>query len=227
MATTDPTPTDPHAPVDQELRRWSGIYAGSEYYYGDDAGPVARRTVRYHHYFPGATALDLGCGEGQDLAFLAERGYAATGVELTGEGAEKSRRLLASRGLTGTVIEADARAFLMTDRPAARFDLVLAANSLQFLGPDAPECLNRLMAVVAPGGVIGLSLFAREPGGPEVSGTVYFTTLDDLLQRFQGWQMLEAARLWQWNVATNQPQPFVTLIARNLPPANPHLISLR
>ena len=34
-------------------------------------------------------------------------------------------------------------------------------------------------------------------------------------------EMLEAAQVWQWNPHTNQPQPFATLIARNVPPAEP------
>src|SRR2546423_195422 len=60
-----------------EFQRWSAVYAGDQYYYGSEPGPVARRAVRYHRqYRPrGGTALDAGCGEGQDLAFLAERGY--------------------------------------------------------------------------------------------------------------------------------------------------------
>ncbi|MGV3723834.1 MAG: class I SAM-dependent methyltransferase [Actinomycetota bacterium] len=227
MAGQDPTPTNPHVAVDQELRRWSGIYGGDEYYYGAEPGPVARRAVRYHHFSPGAAALDVGCGEGQDLAYLAGLGYAATGVEFTAAGAQKSRLLLAERGVAAQVVEADARAFLTATPPPGPYDLAIAANSLQFLGPDASECLDRLMGLVLPGGVLGLSLFGREPERPEVSGTVYFTTLDDLLARFQGWQPLEAAKLWQWNVATNQPQPFVTLIARKLPPRRPQLIALR
>lgn len=227
MAEHDPTPTDPHAAVDQELVRWSGIYAGEDYYYGDEAGPVARRAVRYHHFFPGARALDLGCGEGQDLAFLAERGYAATGVEFTPAGAEKARRLLARRGLTGEVVEGDIRSFLAAEPPGGPYDLVLAANSLQFLGADAAWCLDRVAEFVAPGGVVGLSLFGREGSDPEVAGTIYFTTLEDLMAHFRDWQMLEAARLWQWNVAANVPQPFVTLVARKTPPVHPRLITLR
>lgn len=227
MAGKQPTPTNPHAAVDQELRRWSGIYGGSDYYYGADPGPIARRAVRYHSFFPGAAALDLGCGEGQDLAYLAELGYAATGVELTPEGAVKARRLLAERGVEAVVAQTDVREFLSASPLPGPYHLVIAANSLQFLGADASECLDRLMDLVLPGGVLGLSLFGREPERPEVSGTVYFTTLEDLLGRFQGWQPLEAAKLWQWNVAANYPQPFITLIARKLPPTRPQLIALR
>jgi len=211
-----PEPTDPRRPVDAELTRWSRIYAGDQYYYGEEPGPVARRAVRYHrpHQPRGGTALDAGCGEGQDLAFLAERGYHATGVEFTPDGARKARLLLEERGLAGEVLHQDLR-----DLDASRqYDLVLAVNTVQFLGVDAPACLQRLMECVAPGGVLGLSMFGREPGDAPVRGTVAFVVFEELLARFQGWQRLEAAKLWQWNVQTDEPQAFVTLIARNAPP---------
>ena len=212
-----PRPTDAAQPVDAELLRWRRIYHGESYYYGEEPGPVARRAVRYHRAFMprGGTALDAGCGEGQDLAFLAERGYEATGVDFTEEGTAKARRLVAARGLEAEVLQGDLR-----DLDAARrYDLVLAVNSIQFMGADAPAALERVMEAVAPGGVIGLSLFAREGSAPAVSATIYFIPLEELLQRFQGWQCMEAAKLWQWNVQNNQPQAFVTLVAQKRPEA--------
>ena len=95
----------------------------------------------------------------------------------------------------------------------AQFDLVLAVNCLQFLGADAPRALQRVKELVAPGGVIGLSMFARDDAATApVDGTIYRWTLDELQLNFTGWQPFEAARLWQWN--GESPQPFVTLIAR-------------
>lgn len=217
-----PSPTDIRTPVASELERWRALLAGPGYRYGTDPGPVAVRAVRYHRAFvsQGGTALDAGCGEGQDLAYLAACGYRATGVELTPEGCAKAERLLAERGLRARVIRADLRGFV-PDRP---YDLVLAVNALQFLGADAPDGLDRLAAAVAPGGVIGLSLFGREPGQPSVTGTLFLLTLEELLARFgltpgdappAGlWQPLEAATLLQWNPTNGRPQSFVTLIAR-------------
>jgi len=75
---------------------------------------------------------------------------------------------------------------------------------------------------VAPGGVLGLSLFAREDEQPPLQGDIYFTTLAELIGILNphplqaGWQMIETAQLWQWNQRTNEAQPFVTLIARRM-----------
>jgi SAM-dependent methyltransferase len=221
-----PRPSDPARRVDRELDRWESTFRGPEFYYGEEPGPVARRAVRYHQawFQPGATALDAGCGEGQDLGFLAERGYAAQGVEFTPSGAGKAREFLARRGLAGAVEQADLRDYLAA--PGDSFDLVLAVNSLQFLGVDAPGVLDRLLSRVAPGGVVGLSLFGREPHEPETAGTIWFTTLADVLARLAGWQCLEAAKLWQWDTRSNRAQPFVTVIARRVPPAGPVTLNL-
>jgi SAM-dependent methyltransferase len=221
-----------------EYQRWSTVFAGDEYYYGSEPGPLSRRAVRYHRQYRlrGGSALDAGCGEGQDLAFLAARGYVATGVEFTENGIAKAERLLRSRGLEAELLLEDLRLYT----PSRRYDLVLAVNSLPFLGADGEECLRRLITAAAPGGVFGLSLFARperhaaaEPvrsGDSATTATLseaadgfWMLTMEELLARFAGWQMLEAARLWQWNPYTHQPQPFLTFIARNVPASAPVL----
>jgi SAM-dependent methyltransferase len=216
-------PTQPT--TGSEYRRWSAVFAGDGYYYGSDPGPLARRAVRYHRqYRPrDKTALDAGCGEGQDLAFLAEQGYCATGVEFTETGVAKAVRLLQSRGVTAEVVHQDLRTY----EPPHRFELVLSVNTVPFLGADGPACLKRLVGAVAPGGVFAISAFARpcsaadaeQDGSPMdvVDCPFWLLTMDELMEYVHGWQMLEAARLWQWNPHTNRPQPFVTLIARNVP----------
>jgi SAM-dependent methyltransferase len=202
---------------DPQHRFWSEAFGGPGYYYGDEPGPVARRAVRYHRLLmpQGGTAFDAGSGEGQDLAFLAERGYRATGIEFTATGIRKSEQLLRSRSLEAELLECDLRDLAAEKAPQGRqFDLVLAVNTLQFMGEAGSPCLDRLAAAVRPGGVIGLSLFAREADQPALDRGIWYVSLDELIGRFPRWQMLEAACLWQWHVPTNWPQPFVTLIAR-------------
>lgn len=208
------------AHASREQARWGQIYGGDQYFYGQDAGPVARRAVRYHQPLRTsglATALDTGCGEGQDVAYLAECGYIATGLDFVANAAEKARRLIALRGLMANIIHTDLREWPWD----TQYDLVLAVNSLQFLADDAPPLLERVMNATKPGGVLGLSLFACE-GGEEVRGGIYFSSLQNLQNRLdhqgenRSWQLLETARLWQWNTRENAPQPFVTIIAQRL-----------
>ncbi len=204
-------PTNSYVKVASEKERWEATFAGVEYFYGHDPGPLARRVVKYHQAFSeqAGYALDAGCGEGQDLVFLAQNGYDATGIEFTTHGVEKTRKLLHATQQNANVEQGN-----LTDCPLEFYDVVLAVNCLQFLGEKADSALFRLMAAVKPNGFMGLSLFAREANQPEIAGTIWRISFADLLGRFADWQPIEAANLWQWNIQTNQPQAFVTLIAR-------------
>lgn len=200
----------------REAARWGRVFAGDDFFYGRDPGPMARRTVRYHRALsaqPGR-ALDAGCGEGQDVVFLAEQGYSVTGLDFIASGLTKARRLLEESGQTATLRQVDLGTYAFEEA----YDLILCVNALQFLGDRAPETLSRLMQSVAPDGIIGLSLFARPEGQEEIEDTIWRTTLPDLLARFDDWQPLEATRLWQWNQTSGKAQEFVTLIARRVSP---------
>ncbi len=208
-------------PADPQYQFWNAAFAGPQFYYGFEPGPVARRAARYHRPLwktESPSALDIGCGEGQDLMFLAQTGYDATGLEWTPSGADKARRLLENNSLKAEVVVSDWREYSCDHT----FDLVLAVNALQFMGEGAAEGLDKTIAAVAPQGVLGLSLFEREENEERLRNGVAFFTMPELLARFdyQGenrqWQMLETARLWQWNRQTNAPQPFITLVAQRI-----------
>ncbi|RYG66518.1 class I SAM-dependent methyltransferase [bacterium] len=199
--------------LDTEFERWSRLFSSPNFHYGYAPGPVARRAVRYHRPLRhcGGTALDVGCGEGQDVAYLVDSHYEVTGLEWTREGIAKTRRLLAEKDRKARLIQEDLRDWHSEES----FDLVLSINSLQFLGADAPDELDKVKSLVAPGGVIGLSVFAREDEFENpLEGSIYRWTFDEILANFSDWQPFEAARLWQWGGAG--PQPFITLIAARL-----------
>jgi len=201
--------------MESEHARWSRIFSGSSFYYGHEPGPVARRAVKYARSLSpsGGAALDAGCGEGQDLGFLAQSGYDATGLDFAETGIEKAEKLLALQGQKARLEVAD----LARWETEQRFDLVIAINCLQFLGHDAPRVLERLQNLVAPGGVFGFSAFAREHQDENPhDGALYRFHLDELLANFANWQPFEAARLWQWGA--DGPQPFVTLVAGKIAP---------
>ncbi len=176
--------------------------------------------MRYHYPPSGGaapSALDVGCGEGQDVAFLAAGGYEVTGVDFVPDAVEKAKRLLEQRQLQAQCYQSDLREWDWS----GQYDMVLAVNCLQFLGNDTLSILEKVQGSVAPGGVLGLSLFACESGS-RVQNGVFFIALQELLKQFnhegenRDWQMLETAQLWQWNSSSNAPQPFVTMIVQRL-----------
>ncbi len=197
--------------METEHERWSRIFSGSSFFYGLEPGSVARRAVKYARSLKptGGKALDAGCGEGQDLLFLAQSGYNCLGLDFTREGLTKAGRLLEQNRYQARLEVADLTQWNTTER----FDLVLCINALQFVGQDALQVLEKLKSLVAPGGVFGFSAFAREDRDENpLADSIYRFHLDELLLNFADWQPFEAARLWQWGGSGNGPQPFVTMV---------------
>ncbi|HEX8552683.1 MAG TPA: class I SAM-dependent methyltransferase [Abditibacteriaceae bacterium] len=195
--------------MNSQFQFWQNAFASDAWYYGADAGTVARRAVRYAT--TRGKALDCGCGEGQDLAFLAASGFGSTGLDFTASGVEKTRRILASRGLQGEALQADLSTFDFAPLHG-RFSLVLCVNALQFLGAAAPRVLGEIAACVAPGGVLGLSVFA--PGGSNTArDDIWLCSIEALVETLAPrFTMHETCALSQWH--NGVPQPFATLVAR-------------
>ncbi len=101
---------------------------------------------------PTGTALDLGCGLGDDALWLAARGWSVTGVDVSAtalrQAAERAERLgLAERA---RFEQHD----LSSSFPAGRFDLVGAQYLESPVDFDRTAVLRRAAAAVAPGGVL-------------------------------------------------------------------------
>jgi SAM-dependent methyltransferase len=92
------------------------------------------------------TALDLGCGTGANVLFLAERGWSALGVDFSSVAISKARREAAGRRLAGRAnfVVGDVTA---TELPGAEgtFDLVIVYNTLQDLIGEQRSALASLV----------------------------------------------------------------------------------
>ena len=69
---------------------------------------------------PGDYVLDLGCGEGRDSVFFAERGAVVFGVDLSEAGLAKARRLARARGVRVRWVHGPATSAPICSRGSAR-----------------------------------------------------------------------------------------------------------
>jgi len=99
---------------------------------------------------PPGRALDLACGEGRNALWLAEKGWAVTGVDFSRVGLSKARRLAADRGLQVDFVEADV---LDWAPPAASFDLVVVMY-LHLPAPSRRRALQSAARALAPRGTL-------------------------------------------------------------------------
>ncbi|TCU82139.1 tRNA1(Val) A37 N6-methylase TrmN6 [Curtobacterium sp. PhB191] len=111
---------------------------------------------------PMGRALDLGCGEGGDVVWLAEQGWDALGVDLSVTAIERGSRASVSAGVEERT--AFVAADLATWETAARFDLV-TASFLQSWPVEIPraEILHRATGFVTVGGHLLVTAHAAPP----------------------------------------------------------------
>lgn len=139
--------TDDHdAPDYFEQPGWDERYSGSDKIWSGRPNPQLVAEVAGLE--PGS-ALDLGCGEGGDVIWLAQQGWTVTGADFSTEGLARASRHAQEAGVADRTDwwQVDARAF----EPAGRaFDLV----TTHFLHPGGAmvDVVGRLTAAVAPGG---------------------------------------------------------------------------
>ncbi|BCY12763.1 bifunctional NAD(P)/FAD-dependent oxidoreductase/class I SAM-dependent methyltransferase [Actinoplanes sp. L3-i22] len=101
---------------------------------------------------PAGRALDVGCGEGADALWLAERGWTVTGVDIAAEALSRAAGHAAAAGLADRITFT--RADLRSEPPAERsYDLV-SAHFMHLPGAARRELYARLAAAVTAGGTL-------------------------------------------------------------------------
>lgn len=134
-----------------------------------DTGVVPPELERFVASHAPGRALDLGCGTGTNVVYLARQGWTAVGVDFAGRAIAKARRRAEVGSVTkwcefyvGDVTRLD---FLQ-----GPFDLALDIGCLHTLAVgERKRYTTGLARLVRPGGTYLLYAFA--PGGPAVGMT--------------------------------------------------------
>jgi SAM-dependent methyltransferase len=142
-------PTDEEAAALFEPSAWDERYSGEEKVWSGN--PNTQLVAEVSGLTPG-TALDIGCGEGGDVIWLARQGWRVTGADFSANGLARAARHAEEAGVADRVDwwQVDARTFAAGGRS---YDLV----TTHFLHPPEGgmvEVTTRLSEAVAPGGYL-------------------------------------------------------------------------
>ena len=109
------------------------------------------------------SVLDVGCGTGENVLYLAELGFAAMGVDGAPTAISKARAKAKQRGVTAQFEVADALSLSMPNR---QFDSVIDTGLFHvFSDEERDRFRDSLKRVVKPGGTYFLMCFSdQEPG---------------------------------------------------------------
>jgi SAM-dependent methyltransferase len=117
---------------------------------------------------PGAAALDVGCGTGDNAAELARRGLEVTAFDVSDAAVTVARTRFAEAACAGTIRFVTADALALPRAWHGAFALVVEVYTLQVLPPvPRAQAARELAAAVAPGGTLVVVARGREADEPE------------------------------------------------------------
>jgi len=125
---------------------WEERYSGERVWSGEPNHSLVQHTT---DLAPGR-ALDLGCGEGADAIWLAQRGWEVTGVDVSATALARAAEHAAEEGVRVTWQERD----LASWTPERAFDLVTSFFLHSPVNFPRAQILRSAAGAVAPGGVI-------------------------------------------------------------------------
>lgn len=162
MNSTDKNPTHAHHEGDQAtlVDYWEQRYSESEQMWSGKVNPVLAETFEGHA--PG-DALDLGCGEGGDAIWLAERGWNTVAVDISPTAIDRAGQAAKAANIPSSRLRFVA-GDLTNWTPDRQFDLV-TCSFLHSWPIEIPrdEILHRAASFVAPGGKILVTAHAAPP----------------------------------------------------------------
>ncbi|MBX8687010.1 methyltransferase domain-containing protein [Mycobacterium sp. 20091114027_K0903767] len=155
-----------------------------------DGHPLAHSLTKLvegttHQMSPG-TALDLGCGTGDNAVYLARRGWQVTGVDFVAKPLKKARRKAA--GLPVNFVKADVTQ-LSSSGIGAGYQLIVDSGCLHGMSSeDRDAYVREVSAVAAPGAQLLIIAFI-----PGWSMGVPGIGFDEVQRRFKdGWTLLSS-----------------------------------
>ncbi len=140
--------------ADADRTKWDDRYANPGLRRGGDP-PALLRGIAGALPTSGR-ALDLACGEGQVVAFLAERGLDAVGIDVSSIGIEKAHALASERGVS------DRASFLVHDLDDGLPPLTGPFDVISCIHFHDPSLYPALRALLARGGFLVVETLTAE-----------------------------------------------------------------
>lgn len=151
--------TEPHPEAPNEHHAaWEEHYAAKPQVWSGRVNAQLAATVPA---LAGTRALDLGCGEGADAIWLAERGWTVVAVDVSATALDRARVAAQARGVADRI---DFKQYDLTRSfPDGIFDLVSAQFLHSTVDMDRAAILRRAAEAVAPGGALLIVDHAAAP----------------------------------------------------------------
>ena len=146
--------------MDHFRTQYEELYRSDEYFWGTEPADFLEKLIAVKPPRPGIKVLDIGCGEGKDAVYMAQKGYDVTAFDLTESGIRKTIRLAAERGTKLNAYTADINDF-ETDET---FDIIYSTGTIQYLADEnIPGFFDKIGKMTRPHGLHYFNVFVEKP----------------------------------------------------------------
>ena len=133
---------------------------------------------KYNEKLNGNTAIDLGCGAGNDTDFLISKGFQVTAIDSE----EQVKEILDSKNIDKEYLDVIIGDFSKIEIPKA--DLILANMSLFFVKDNFEEFLKNLITKINAGGFVVANFLGNEDDWKRRQTTIEKEKLLDFFKDF-------------------------------------------
>ena len=146
--------------MDHFRTQYEKCYDQEEYYWGLEPAAFLDELIEIMGDVKDLKALDIGCGEGKDIVYLAQKGFKAYGFDITESGVRKTKLLAEKKGVDIHAFVADVNNFEVNET----FDLIYSTGTIQYLFDENIELFfEKIKSMVNVGGIVYFNVFVDKP----------------------------------------------------------------
>lgn len=171
--------------------QYEKFYESDEYYWGLEPASFLDDLLAVSGKDPSAlSVLDIGCGEGKDAVYLAQKGCQVTAFDITASGIRKTNLLAEKCGVAINAFEADINTF---DIPL-QFDIIYSTGTIQYLSEENKQSFfDKINRLTKEGGIVYFNVFVDKPFlglPPDWDREEKMWKTGELFQHFSVWKIL-------------------------------------
>lgn len=135
-------------------------YEGDEYYWGLEPGSFLEDLINLCPPSEDKKVLDIGCGEGKDAVYIAQKGYDVTAFDLTENGIRKTIALAKTKEVKLNAYVDDINTFTTDEQ----FDIIYSTGTVQYLFEENKAgFFEKLNKITRKGGIVYINVFVEKP----------------------------------------------------------------
>ncbi|KUK83413.1 MAG: Methyltransferase type 11 [Microgenomates bacterium 39_6] len=142
--------------------RWDDIYRNPEeyqYYNLNDTHPDMSKVADYFKKRGVEKVLDVGCGIGSNMLFLAGLGFSITGIDSSPNAISRLNKIIEKADITGKAVVAD---FQNIPFASHLFDAIISVQTINHGKEDkVRKAITEIERVLVPGGAIFITVPGR------------------------------------------------------------------